>query len=220
MATKKTKFNANSWEFTQRIIRIGHNRRVKKYFKDIASNTATSTGRQAIKTSLLIRDNDSGIETLNKMTYFANYLDRDLSATYPESWRVQVGHDIPQLAVVYRNLNPKSKSGDYPIHIPHYNGNRNPKIKPYYKGNYWARWTLKDNSKIIVNAKTEAEALKVIRQLEKYVERKYKTKETPGLVTGEVSKGTYDEFLAVPIRADYYPTGKKNGSYPQWRKYF
>ncbi len=215
----KPKFDANSWEFTQRMIRLGHNRRVKQYFRDVSSNTATNTGREAIKTSLLIRDDDSGIETMNKMLYFSNYLDRDFTATYPESWQVQVGNDIPQLVIVFRNADPKSKSGDYPLYIPHYNGNRRPKIKPYEKGDHWARWTLKNNSRLIVNAKNEAEAVRVIKQLEKYVERKYRTPESPGLVTGEVAKGTYKQFKAIPLRADYYPTGKKS-NYPQWREYF
>lgn len=214
------KFEADSWEFTQRIMRIGHNRRVKAYFRDTASDTAAATGRQALKTSLLIRDDDSALETMTKMLYFSNYLDRDLAATFPESWQVQVGHDIPQLAIIFRNSDPKSKSGDYTTYIPHYNGNKNPKIKPYNHGDYWARWTLKDNSKIIVNAKTEAEAVKVVKQLEKYVERKYRTPELPWLVTGEAAKGTYKQFKAVPIRADYYPTGKKKGHYAEWRKYF
>lgn len=219
MANKGLQLDKYSWEFTQRMIRIGHNRRVKRYFRDIASDTRTDTGRTALKTSLLIRDNDSALESLNKMTYFSNYLAKDLSATYPDGWQVKKGHDISQLVIVYRNSDKKSISGDYPLTIPHYNGTRNPKIPSYHKGDHWARWILKDNSHIVVNAKTEAEALRVIRRLEKYVERKFQTNETPWLVTGETAKGTYKEFKAVPIRADYYPEGKKN-SYPTWREYF
>lgn len=219
MANKSDKLDTYSWEFTQRIIRIGHNRRVKRYFRDIASDTRTDTGRTALKTSLLIRDNDSALESINKMTYFSNYLARDLVATYPESWQVKKGQDIPQLVIVYRNIDPKSKSGDYPLYIPHYNGTRKPTIPSYYKGDHWARWILKDNSRIIVNGKTEAEALRIIRKLEKYVERKFRTDESPWLTTGETAKGTYKEFKATPIRADYYPEGKKNG-YPTWREYF
>lgn len=219
MARNRPNFEANSWEFTQRMIRIGHNRKVRKYFKDIKSDTSTNTGRTALKTSLLIRDADSALECLNKMTYFTNYLDRDFTATYPEGWQTKKGQNIPQLVIVYRNTDPKSKSGDYPLYIPHYNGNRNPKVPSYYKGDHWARWILKDNSRIIVNAKTEAEALRVIRKLEKYVDRKFQTKETPWLTTGEAAKGTYKEIRVAPIRADYYPQGKHQ-SLPQWREYF
>ena len=219
MANKSPKFDTYSLEFTQRMIRIGHNRRVKRYFRDISSDTRTDTGRTALKTSLSIRDNDSALESLNKMTYFSNYLAKDLSATYPEGWQVKKGQNIPQLVIVYRSTEPKNKSGDYPLYIPHYNGSRSPNIPAYSKGDHWARWILKDNSRIIVNAKTEAEALRVIRRLEKYVERKFQTLETPWLTTGEAAKGTYKKIKVAPIRADYYPEGKQNGL-PQWRTYF
>ena len=212
------KFEANSWEFTQRIVRIGHNRRVKAYFRDTVSDTAAATGRQALKTSLLIRDDDSALETMTKMLYFSNYLDRDLVTTQPDGYQIKKGQDIPQLVIVFRDRDPKSISGDYPLYVPHYNGNKNPKIPSYNKGDHWARWTLKDNSKIIVNAKTETEALQVIKKLEKYVDKKFRTPELPWLVTGEVAKGTYKQFKAIPIRADYYPEGKQSG-YAQWRKY-
>lgn len=218
MARKPPKFEASSWEFTQRMIRIGHNRRVKRYFRDIESDSSVTTGRGAIKTSLLIRDADSAIESLNKMLYFSNYLERDFIATTPDGWQVKKGQNIPQLAIVFRNADKDSISGDYPMHIPHYNGNKKPKIPSYYKGDHWARWILKDNSQIVVNAKTEAEALRVIRRLEKYVDRKFQTPETPWLVTGKTATGTYKKFKAVPIRADYYPQGKEN-SFPQWREY-
>lgn len=219
MAANNLQFDAYSWEFTQRMIRIGHNRQIKRYFRDIQSDTRKDTGRTALKTSLLIRDADSALESLNKMTYFSNYLAKDVTATYPEGWQVKKGQNIPQLVIVYRNPDKNSISGDYPLYIPHYNGTRKPNLPTYQKGDHWARWILKDNSQIIVNAKTEAEALRVIRQLEKYVERKYQTLETPWLTTGQTAKGTYKKFKAVPIRADYYPEGKKNG-YPIWREYF
>lgn len=219
MVNLNKKFDTNSWEFTQKMIRIGHNRRVRKYFRDVLSDTNTRTGREAIKTSLLIRDEDSGIETLNKMTYFSNYLYQESSVSYADGWQIRKGHDIPQLAVIYRDRTPDSISGDYILHIPHYNGNKKPKISSYDKGDYWARWILKDNSHIIVNARTENEAVKYIKKLEKYVDPKFRTPENPWLVTGATSKGTYKKFKAVPIRADYYPDGKKN-SFPEWRYYF
>ena len=218
MAKNRVNLDPYGWEFTQRVIRIGHNRRVKKYFRDIASDTSKVTGRAAIKTSMLIRDADSGLESLNKMIYFSNYLSNDVTATMPDGWQIKKGQDIPQLVIVYRNSEKNSISGDYPLVIPHYSGNRKPSIPSYHKGDYWARWILKDNSRLVVNAKTEAEALRVIRRLERYVERKYQTKETPWLTTGKAADNTYKKFKAVPIRADYYPEGKHSGI-PSWRHY-
>lgn len=212
-------FDANSWEFTQRVVRIGHNRQVRSYFRDENSENSTSTGRAAIKTALTIRDEDSAMETLVKMTYFKQYLETDITAVYPDGWQIKRGQNISQLAIIFRNADRNSTSGDYPLHIPHYDGTRRPRIPSYEKGDHWARWTLTDNSQIIVNAKTEAEALRVIRRLEEYVERKFRTKENPGLVTGRVSRGTYRQFRATPIRADYFPNGKEE-LIPKWREYF
>ena len=220
MTTKRpaNKFDANSWEFTQRIIKIGHNRRVKQYFRDLKSDTNTNTGRQAINTALLIRDNDSALEVVNKQLYFSNYLDRELLASYPDGWQIKKGQNIPQLAIIYRDTSPQSNSGNYTTYIPHFNGNKNINIPSYNKGDYWARWILKDNSQIVINARTENEALKVIKRLEKYVEKKYQTPEKPWLTTGKTANGTYKKIKVTPIRADYYPEGKENNN-PKWRKY-
>ncbi len=208
-----------SWEYTQKIVRIGHNRRVKRYFKDILQDDDKATGRGALKSAFLIRDEDSALETLTKMLYFSNYLEQDTVATYPTGWEVKKGQDVPQLAIIFRDTNPKSKSGDYTIHIPHYNGRRSPSIPRYKKGSFWARWILKDNSQIRVNAATSAEALRVIRQLEKYVDSKYQTKEDFNLTTGKVAGTGFKEINVAPIRADYYAKGKTN-NVPNWKHYF
>jgi hypothetical protein len=213
------KFEANSWEFTQRMIRIGHNRRVKEYFKDIKSDTDTNTGRTALKTALLIRDADSAIESMNKMLYFSSYLNTDNVASYPEGWLVKRGQDIPQLAIIYRDTDKKSISGNYTLYIPHYNGNKQPNISNYQKGDYWARWILKDNSQLLVNGNTQAEALRVIEKLERLVEPKFQTDKITGLKVGEYSKGTIKQIKVTPIRADYYAKGKAN-NFPNWRHYF
>ncbi len=216
--TNSNKIDAKSWEFTQRIIRIGHNRKVKQFFKDINSDTSFANGRAVLKTALLIRDNDSAIETLNKQIYFNNIY-QELVTSYPDGWQIRKGQDIPQLAIIFRPVDKDNKSGNYTLHIPHYNGSKNPKVDSYYKGDYWARWILKDNSQIVVNAKTKAEALKTIKKLEKQVISKFQTPELPWLTTGKVTKGTYKEIQVKPIRADYYPKGKAE-SIPLWRHYF
>lgn len=212
------RFEANSWEFTQRMIRIGHNRRVKQYFKDTKSDTDTSSGRAAIKVALLIRDEDSAIECQVKMLYFSNYLEDDKIVSYPEGWEMRKGKNIPQLAIIFRDTNKNSISGNYTVHIPHYNGDKKPKLPTYNKGDYWARWILKDNSQMLVNGKTEAEALRVVNILEKQVDTKFRTDKVPWLKVGHYTTGTIKQIKVAPIRADYYPTGKEN-NYPKWRHY-
>lgn len=212
------RFEANSWEFTQRMIRIGHNRRVKQYFRDINSDEDSSTGRAALKTSLLIRDEDSAIECQVKMLYFSGYLATETINSFPEGWEMKKGQNIPQLAIIFRDTDKKAISGNYTLHIPHYNGAKTPKLPSYTKGDYWARWILKDNSQIIVNASTEAEALRVISILERQVEAKFRTDKVIWLKVGHHTVGAIKKIKVAPIRADYYPNGKEN-SYPKWKHY-
>lgn len=213
------KFEVNSWEFTQRMIRIGHNRRVKEFFRDVKSDSDTVTGRGALKSALLIRDADSAIESMNKMLYFNSYLNSDNLASYPEGWLIKKGQNIAQLAIIYRDLDKTSVSGNYTIHIPHYNGNKSPNIPNYVKGDYWARWILKDNSQILINGKTEAEAIRVISKLESYVDNKFRSKEIEGLKIGRYTRNRIKQIKVAPLRADYYPEGKENFM-PKWRHYF
>ena len=215
------KFDASNWEFTQKIIKIGHNRSVRKHFKDIQTHNQTYNGRHYIKTALEIRDADSALETLNKMLYFNHYIRADNKATdaiasIPESWNLKAEGCRKQLAIIFRAVDQKNRSGNYTLHIPHYTGNRNPKITNYTKGNYWAQLTLSDNSHIQVNARTEAEALRVIRELQKYVQKKYLT---DCLRTGQYKNDPFKEIVVKPMRADYYPTGNKNLQ-PEWKYYF
>jgi hypothetical protein len=220
MATKKTvKLDPYSWEFTQKMIKVGHNRRVKNYFKDIQVDDSKATGRTALKTALLIRNEDSAIETLNKMTYFANYLENDVIASSPEGWLIKRGQDIPQLAIIFRDRDKKSISGNYTLYIPHYNGNRTPIIPTYQKGDHWARWIFKDNSQLLVNGNTESEAIRIIEKLEKFVEPKYQTDKISGLKVGKYTKGTIKNIKVMPIRADFYSKGKTS-NIADWRHYF
>ncbi len=214
----KLQVDPYSWEFTQKIIRIGHNRRVKAYFKDTQPDTGKATGRQVIKTSLLIRDEDSAQESISKMIYFSSYLENEYVTAYPDSWQIKKGIDIPQLAIIYRDKDKRNRSGNYTIYIPHFNGTKNIKIPSYKKGDVMARWILKDNTRLVIYARTEVEAKRVIKVLERYVESKFRTQETPWLTFTHLSKGTIKKIEVRPIYANYYPEGKEN-SLAKWRAY-
>jgi hypothetical protein len=217
-----TLFDINSWEYTQRLLRILHNRDLKTWFRDINSDTQTFTGRQQLKTAFLIRDDDSAIETLNKMLAYQVYIKKldgiSAIASVPEDWKLKPGASRPQLAVIFKPKFKKDGDGHYPIYIPHYDGSRTPKIKPYSKGNHWARVICKDNSQIVINGKTEAEAIKVIKDLIPMVEAKYRPKQTE-IKTGSYVGKIYKEIEMQPIRADFYKLGKTQ-TYPTWQHYF
>ena len=210
-------FDANSWEFLQRIVKINHNRNVKNYFKDIRSDNKTNTGRAAIKTALLIRDADSALEVIVKQNYFAQLADPVIS--FPTQFQTRVLPEVSQLAIIFRPTDKNSRSGNYTLHIPHYNGIRTPNIPKYKKGNYWAKFTCTDKSSVIVYASSKAEAIRVAKSLNRYVKPKYKSDEIQPS-TGFMAHTPFKELIVEPIRADYYPKGKQNRITPEWRYYF
>lgn len=213
------KIDANSWEFTQKIIRIGHNRRVKKYFRDIKSDTGVTSGRGTLKTALLIRDDDSALECLNKQMYFQNNLDqKEVITAYPEDFQVRAEVSRPQLVIIFKPKEKKTDNWQYNLSIPHYAGSRTLKFKKYTKGNFWARAILKDNSHIRVNARTQTEAVTLTKKLLRLVDKKYRVG-LDNIKTGEYINKPFRIVDVYPYRADYFPRGKLS-PYPKWQHYF
>lgn len=212
-------FEANSWEFLQKVVRISHNRNVKKYFKDINSDTETNTGRAAIKTALLIRDNDSALEVITKLLHFNTNLNKqDLVVAIPEEYQVKAETNRPQLVIIYRPSDKKLKYQHYPLTIPHYSGSKTPKFRSYNKGNHWARIILKDNSYIVVNGRTELEAINVVKNFLRTVDKKYRV-DSNQIKTGRYISKRFKELKMLPFRADFFAQGKRQGQ-PNWRHYF
>ena len=215
------KFDAASWDFLQKVVRIGHNRRVKKHFRDVIGDESVDNGRSYLKSALSIRNRDSALEVLVKLLYFKSYLSQDNEdilalATVPEAWPLKAERIRTQLAIIYRPTDKDNKSGNYTLNIPHYNGDRTPQFPSYIKGNYWAQLTLSDNSHTKVNAKSKAEAIRVTNALKRYIKSDYLTNH---LTTGSYANKRFKEIRVSPIRADYYPTGDKNIT-SQWVYYF
>ena len=208
--------NWDSWEFTEKVIKIGHNRAVKKHFKDVIGDDSRSNGRQATKTALFIRDEDSALEVLNKQMYFQGITRSDNPiATIPEWWPGRVGSDIPQLVIAYKVTNKRTT---YQITIPHYNGNRNPIIPNYKKGSYRGELVCKDNSKLVVNAASEGEAFRVINILKRYIQSSMISRVKP--TVKRIRGNGFKEVEVIPKCADFYPQGQENGGVSSWRKYF
>jgi hypothetical protein len=127
----------------QKYISITHNRVVKKHFRDLEksnqANNNISSARANLRNELLIKPTDSAPIITLKLTYFREYistLEVDAIATLPDRWSIKRPNLIPELVIIFRNTTQKSRSGNYSLHIPHYNGNRNPIIFSYEKGNW------------------------------------------------------------------------------------
>ena len=215
--------NFDDWQFTKKIIRITHNREVKKYFKDIASDTSRANGRQAIKTSLLIRDNDSAIEILNKQIFFRlglndGNVNLDIAPVVPDWWALRAGSNRPQLSLIFKQKN-KTKYSHYIINVPHYKGGRLniPPVKPFDKGNIRGALHLSDNSKVIVYTSTEDEAAKVLGQIRRLIIPRFLSGSTE--TYGRKKGRKLNQFTAIPVGAKYYPRGQENLE-PEWRVRF
>ncbi|NEO34265.1 MAG: hypothetical protein F6K36_28455 [Symploca sp. SIO3C6] len=207
------------WEFTQKVIKVGFNRDVRKYFRDIKSDSRRDNGRAVLRNSLLIKDNDSALQVLNKQMYFYLGLkdNRQAIATIPEQWARRVGSNRPQLVIIYRpKLKGSIKTGNYLLHLPHYLGKRNPPLPEYKKGNWQGLLTLKDNSKLIVNGFSPQETEKTVNSLSRFINSEY----LPGnFKIGQVKNSPYLEIEVKPHRADYYSQGQGQIE-PDWRCYY
>lgn len=209
-----------SWPKIRKLLRapgIGFNAEVYRYFKNDDIDPKSVGGRTKVRDFCLIGAKDSRSTALSKIQYFRDQVQRvhenTALATVPESWDRRAGADIPQLIVVFR---PPGKKSSYQLSIPHYDGSKQPQIPDYRKGSWRGELILKDNSRLVVNAFSEQEAFRVIRALQKYINKKMigDRKPTARPIRGEGFK----EDKVVPVFADYYPEGEKYGKKAMWRK--
>lgn len=202
----------DKWRVNHKYLRIQHNKRVNRWFK---LEISSSKGRTNLRNSLLIYSKDSAQQITAKITYFNSiqleYLDIEIPAS-AVSWNVRPGNNIPQLAIIYRSVEKNNKSGNYVTHIPHFNGNKNPKFANHTKGNFWAKLILKDGSNVVTHGKTESQAESNLKELARYIDTKYKSN---NIKQGQYKHKINKEIKVKPIRGDFYKLGKEQG-YPTW----
>ena len=141
-------------------------------------------------------------------------------STSPMYWIAKVDRSLrAQLAIAFRptvrrKLSFGKYDGNSEIHIPHYNGDRNPKIPSFKIGQFSAKVILIDQSTIIVHGETEDAAIKMVNALLQYVLPHMIPKEPVITVTkrrGKALKLTGREIK--PFRGDYYPPATQ---VPEW----
>ncbi len=142
-------------------------------------------------------------------------------AAVPEWWQIRPEHQRPQLVILFAEVLSSGKltNSRWGLAIPHYNRPKSfrPNIPNYEKGSWQGILVLKDNSKIIVNAKTRSECSRVLNALKINVPVEYRT------VNGKAAKAKIGERLnadlrecrVTAIRADFFSTGQRNMT-PDW----
>ena len=217
---------ARDWKTSQRYIRVGHNKAIRNYFQTVP----TGSNRENLRNSLLMYKDDSAPQMLVKMQYFNQYLSGikfDTVPVIPDSWQVRVGRDRPQLIVIFKPKNSSYPKPDsrWTLSIPHFDftsSNKESqlrKIPNYEKGKHQGVYTLKDNSKIIVYAKSNLEARPFIKSIVNNGlikrEQLYESTITDDDIKVGEAKGTYQELEVTPTCAKYFSTGQKNLK-PDW----
>jgi hypothetical protein len=134
------------------------------------------------------------------------------TAAVPEWWAVRVGANRPQLVVLYGESLSDDRTGRsrYAMTIPHYKftGSGKPSFPTYQKGSWEGTLTLKDNSKVIVNAISYVEASRVLDAIKAFID--------PSMVQGSIQKigerkgVTLKTITVKPCTAKYFATGQKD----------
>ena len=219
--------SVRDWKISQKYIRVGHNKAIRNYFKTVTARTT----REALRNSLLIYKNDSASQMLVKMQYFQQYLSGVKTETVPiipDSWQPKIiSNERPQLVVVFKPnstnyLKPRSR---WSLSIPHFDfnqanlNNQLRKIPEYDKGRYRGSYTLKDNSKIVVYAKSSNEAKRFIIRIiasniikSDYVVNRNNLDDE---IIVSKARGDYEELRVTPTYVKYFATGQQNLK-PDW----
>jgi hypothetical protein len=133
-------------------------------------------------------------------------------------WWAQKGQSFkPQLAIQYRPMGDRKKfshgvyAGNPELHIPHYNGEFSPHLPPYTIGKYSAKYTLIDQTYLMINAATQEEAIAVIMKMASYTKE---DKRPNGTIAENITTNTrrknprMDGIKIEPFKAEYFEGGK------------
>ena len=135
----------------------------------------------------------------------------------PDWYQTRIGAERPSLVLVY---NEPDTNSFWSLTIPHYSGGEKKvdslKSLTYTKGNFISIYTLNDNSKIILNTKTQKEGENFINALlNKNVIKKNYLKNADFKAGGERKGKKLKIAQVVPYAAKWFPNGIENNK-PEW----
>ncbi|PSB18432.1 hypothetical protein C7B65_15165 [Phormidesmis priestleyi ULC007] len=143
-------------------------------------------------------------------------------AAVPDWWQIRLGADIPQAIVQYAEVKDNNKFGSpkYVVSIPHYGkskeATKSSDFPTYTKGQRMGILTLRDNSKLIINA-SDDDVEQAIKKLQNSISPLWLT---DSIYSDGKRKGTALKTIRVAPRiVKFFPTGQTDLK-PQWIKYF
>ncbi|MBD2167122.1 hypothetical protein H6G04_22285 [Calothrix membranacea FACHB-236] len=143
-------------------------------------------------------------------------------ASLPERYQLSPDGHIPQMVYLFREVKEDNSLGDdyYPITMPHptnTNASQQTALPNYKKGSWELILTLKDNSKVFVNAYSQEDAENEITAIKSKINSTYLENSIQKI--GQRKGQALKEITVKCVRVDYYPNGTKNAK-PQWVKRF
>jgi hypothetical protein len=214
---------ATELKILNQLVRKIHNQQVIDAYPISLDGQNSEQGIAVLQQHLKIYSTDTLIVIIVKMLAFYLGCGRLVtSSTIPVDFAVKAMALRPQLCIVYHplrrdRLKGGKLRGNYQSTIPHYNGDLNPVLPIYTLGQFTCTYKLTDNSYIMVNAKSEAEATKVCILLANYTKVKMRP---PGEIKEHLkltkrSGKQIDNIMLKPHRVDYYE-GRGKGYRPIW----
>lgn len=146
----------------------------------------------------------------------------DCVLTLPERYQIPIDGQIPQLICVFREVREDNTWGErmYPMTIPHPKSSVPPTTRPlpdYKKGSWELMLTLKDNTKVFVNAVSMAEANTMVDYIKPLIADNFL--ENSFQKIGQRKGQQLLELKVRVFKVDYFEKGTKNAK-PTWSKYF
>jgi hypothetical protein len=204
----------------QLCMRIHNPQVIHAYTNLLDSENDENTPRAFLRRHLIVGKNDNFSEIVLKFLIFYLGCGRlQVSSILPTLWNTKADAYKPQLAISFRpEVRRRLKYGKYDdnseLHIPHYDPKQGqPVIPAYTVGMQSAKYALKDQSYILVNAMTVDEAVKVVSQLAKYTAEKMRPEGSiEENITTTKRKGKrinlYGQKM-IPFKAAYFVGGRE-----------
>ena len=143
-----------------------------------------------------------------------NQCHKECYSAVPEMWQVRIEANRPQMVFMFAEFDETGKVIGYaknPITLPHPIDSQYLKspLPEYQKGQWEALLTLKDNSKLIINAFNLEEAEKMLEACKKLI----KPEMLEGAIERPIAPRKGTELLQIKVRclkSEYFPNGLKN----------
>lgn len=211
---------------TQVIAKIHNPQVIDAYPVDLDGQSGADgqSGTSVLREWLTIAVDDSVIIMILKLLAFYLACGKLMAvATIPVDYAVKAQALRPQLCIVWHpvgrdRLKGGKKRGNYQNTIPHFNGDTSIALPVYTLGQFTCIYRLIDNSYIMVNASTEAEASRVVTIMAGYTKENMRP---PGAIIDNLkitkrSGRQIDKVKLSPHRVDYYE-GRGKGFLPLWQ---